>query len=112
VLGKFNVKFGDGAGLFQVNDSSFGSLVTVDTGGGADTITIDTLLTGTGVVFNKSAVLTLGEGNDILTIGGNGTTQLLTTNSKFRADGGNGTDTLTNSANNIFAKEPEFIGFE
>lgn len=57
-------------------------------------------------------MFTLGEGNDMLVIGGNGTTQLLTTRSTFRADGGAGADTLTNSTNNIFAKEPEFIGFE
>jgi hypothetical protein len=112
VLGKFNAKYGGGTSLFQVNDSIFGSVLTVDTGAGGDTINIDTLNSGTGVVFTKSAVLTLGEGNDMLTIGGNGTTQLLTTKSKFRADGGNGSDTLTNSANNIFAKEPEFISFE
>jgi hypothetical protein len=112
VLGKFNAQFGAGTSLFLLNDSIIGSVFTVDTGAGGDTVNIDTQNTGAGVLLAKSAILTLGEGNDVLTIGGNGTTQLLTTKSRFRADGGNGSDTLTNSPNNIFAKEPEFIDFE
>jgi hypothetical protein len=112
VLGKFNAKFGGGASLLQLNDSIFGSVFTVDTGAGGDTVNIDTLGISGGVILNKSALLTLGDGSDILVLGGNGTTQLLTARSKFRADGGPGSDTLTNSPNNIFAKEPEFIDFE
>jgi hypothetical protein len=112
VLGKFNAKFGSGASLVQLDDSIFGSVFTLDTGAGGDTVNIDTLGGNGDVVLNKSALLTLGDGSDILILGGNGTTQLLTAKSRFRADGGAGSDTLTNSPNNIFAKEPEFIGFE
>jgi hypothetical protein len=111
VLGKFDAKFGDAQSSLQLNDSSIGSIFSVDTGAGMDTVNIDTLDRGTGVTLAKPTTILLGEGNDTLILGGNSASQLLTTKSKFRADGGAGTNTVANSPTNIFAKDPVFENF-
>lgn len=111
VLGKFDARFGAGASALQIDNSSIGSLFTVDTASGADTVNLDTLDAGTGVVLAKAATLTLGEGDDLLVLGGPGTGQLLTAKSTFKADAGPGTNTLTNAMTNIFAKTPVFTSF-
>ena len=73
---------------------------------------IDTAATNAGTVLLKAATIKLGDGDDTLILGGNGTSSLLTTKAIISADAGTGTNTLTNDdAGNVFAKAPKFLNF-
>lgn len=110
--GALIARLGAGASNVDIRDSSFGGTFNLSTDAGADMVGLDPAASGVGVVLAKAAVIDLGADNDVLTIGGNSTSALLTTRSTFRANGGDGTDTLVNPTSNIYKKEPEFIGFE
>lgn len=111
VLGKLNATFGAGVSTLTIDDSLVGGLFTVDTGAGADIVNLDTGATGFGVVLAKAATLQLGDGEDLLVLGGNGLSSLLMAKAAFTADGGIGTNTLTNAAGNVFAQLPVFTNF-
>jgi hypothetical protein len=111
VSGKLDAKLGAGISALTIDDSTFGNLFMIDTGAGADTVKIDNGATNTGTVLVKAAVLNLGDGDDLLILGGNGTTSLLKTKAAFSADGGTGSNTLNNDGGNVFAKDPVFTNF-
>lgn len=111
VAGKVDAKFGAGASTLSVDDSIIGGTFNAETGAGADMVKIDTTDSYTGTVLAKAVTLKLGDDNDVLTLGGNGTSELVTTKATFTADGGTGTNTLTNDMANVFAKAPVATGF-
>ena len=86
---------------------------SIDTGGGADSVSLDTIALGgkIGTVLSKAATILLGQGDDTLTLGGDGIFAFLITKAAFTADGGAGTNTLINPAGNKFAKNPVFTAF-
>jgi len=109
VTGKLDAKFGAGISTLLIDDSIIGGTLKADTGAGADVAKLDTGATNAGTVLAKAVSLILGDDADMLILGGNGTSSLLTTKSTFFADGGVGTNTLTNDAGNVFAKAPTFV---
>ncbi len=111
VSGKLDAKFGAGASTFLVDDSTIGNTFNAETGAGADMVKIDTTDTYTGTVFTKAATLHLGDDDDTLVLGGNGTSELVTAKSTFTVDGGTGTNTLTDGPGNIYAKPLASTGF-
>lgn len=109
--GKVSAKFGAGESALRIEDSIIGGPFDVDTGAGDDLVEVDTANGYTGTVLTKAATIKLGDGDDTLTLGGNGTSSLLTAKATFSADGGAGTNTLTDGPDNIFAKTPKFLTF-
>ncbi|MHA3772964.1 beta strand repeat-containing protein [Verrucomicrobiota bacterium sgz303538] len=109
--GNLSANFGAGASTLRINDSTIGGSSDADTGAGGDLVEIDAAATNAGTVLVKAATIKLGDGDDTLILGGNGTSSLLTTKSTFSADGGSGTNTLTNGAGNVLAKDPKFLSF-
>lgn len=112
LTGALIARMGAGVSNVDLRDSLFGGAVDFSTGAGMDDVRFDAFPSRTGVIFAKPVVVDLGEDNDSLVLGGNSTSALITTRSTFRANGGNGTDTLTNPASNIFKVDPEFTSFE
>lgn len=106
MLGKLNANLGAGVSTLKIDDSMIEGPFIADTGAGADVMTTDTEDSNTGPVFLKPVTIDLGDGT--LTLGGNGTSALVTAKSKFEADDGTGTNILTNSENK-FAKLPVFV---
>jgi len=111
VAGKVDAKFGAGVSTFLVDDSIVGGTFNAETDAGADVVKIDTTDSYTGTVLAKAVTLKLGDDSDTLVLGGNGTSELVTTKAAFTADGGAGTNTLTNDMANVFAKTPVTTGF-
>jgi large repetitive protein len=111
VLGKFNATLGASVSTLKIDDSVVEGSFKADTGAGADIVLIDTVDSNAGTILVKAVSLLLGEGSDSMTLGGNGTSQLLIAKSTFRAEGGAGTNTLTNHVDNQFAREPVFVDF-
>jgi len=109
--GNFSAKFGADASTLQIDDTVIGGTFFADTGAGSDLVKIDTGATNTGTILAKAVTISLGDGDDTLVLGGNGTSSLLTTKSTFHSDGGTGSNTLTNDAGNVFAKPPVFVSF-
>lgn len=111
ITGKVDAKFGAAATAVTVDDSTFGNLFTIDTGAGSDMVKLDNGATNTGSLFAKAVDLKLGDGDDLLILGGNGSSSVIRAKATFTADSGTGSNTLNNDAGNVFAKEPVFIGF-
>jgi hypothetical protein len=109
VTGKLAATFGAGVSTVQVDDGAIGGPFTVDTGDGADAVVIEMGDSNAGTIFAKAVSIILGGGNDALTLGGNNAlSSVVNAKSTFKADGGSGMNTLTNSSDNTFAKEPVF----
>ncbi len=84
-----NVDLAAAAGTLTVN-----GVVRIDTGNGSDIVRIGT---GGTAFFNDSVFISLGAGNDQLTIGASAASPAFSTASKFQLDGGAGTDSITAS---------------
>lgn len=102
VAGAFTAKLGAANSQVQIDDTKFAGAVSVDTGLGNDTI--EAQLSGTftgGVVFRLPFKLTLGGGDDTVSLGNTGGV-IFTGNAaalaKVLVDGGAGSDTF-NSTN-------------
>lgn len=109
VLGKSNTEFGAGSSTLKIDDSVFGGPFTADTGAGGDFVSIDTEDSNASTILTKPVTIILGDGDDMLTLGGaDAVSTIVNAKAAFKADGGSGMNTLTNSAGNIFAKDPVF----
>jgi hypothetical protein len=113
VLGKLDATFGSGVSTLKIDDSVIDGPFTADTGAGGDFVLIDIDDSNAATNLSKPVNIILGEGDDALTLGGNNVgSSLVKTKSTFKADGGAGTNMLTNSPSNTFAKDPVFEGFQ
>jgi hypothetical protein len=71
VTGTTSLNLGAGDNTFIVDDSLFVGPFKLTTGGGADTINLETAVgTNTGTTFVRAATMSLGAGVDSLTLGG------------------------------------------
>ncbi len=119
VLNTLKIEDGSGSATLTLQAATLGALNYADIGGGVDTLAIAAtaantvtvngvtkLNTGLGsdvvgiaaagtAVFNDSVFITLGSGNDGLTIGATAASPAFSTADKFQFDGGAGVDTVT-----------------
>ena len=71
VTGTTTLKLGDGANSVAIDDSLFAGPFRLTTGGGADTVKLETAAgTGTGTTFGRAVTMSLGAGVDSLTLDG------------------------------------------
>ena len=112
VRGATVVSTGEGDDLIQLDNSRFRSTVSVSTAGGNDFVNVENgnQNDGIGTRFDGLVSMDLGAGNDTITIGFDANDFVTFTN-RVIVNGGLGTDTLTNSAFNVFAFAPTVLLF-
>lgn len=112
VYGATLISTGEGNDLIQLDNSRFRSIVTVSTAGGNDTVNVENgnENDGIGSQFDSTVNVDLGAGNDTIVIGfdANDFARFL---GRVYVNGGAGTDTITNSAFNVFAFAPLVTNF-
>ncbi|WP_254510948.1 hypothetical protein [Anatilimnocola floriformis] len=112
VLGATYVSTGEGADLIQLDNSRFRGAVTVTTAGGNDTVNVENGNQNDGIGSRFDSVVSIDLGADADTIRlGIDANDFVRTFSSVVVNGGLGTDTLTNSAFNVFAFAPTVLQF-
>jgi hypothetical protein len=71
ISGQTVLSLGDGKNIVSIDDSLFHGPVTITTGAGADTVSLDTIAGTTApTTFERAVLIRLGAGNDTITVGG------------------------------------------
>ncbi|WP_425614259.1 hypothetical protein NA78x_004124 [Anatilimnocola sp. NA78] len=110
VRGATVVTTGNGTDLLQLDNSRFRSVMTISTGGGNDRVLLERAFDdGISTRFDSTLSIDLGAGNDELAAGLDAND--FVTFARLIANGGSGTDTLTNSPFNVFVAPRTVLSF-
>jgi hypothetical protein len=114
--GPVNIKTGDGNDTIAAAESIFASNFTVNTQGGADTVSIETAASGIPSVFRGPVAILTGAGADTLNIGANSPVGHAEFKAAAKFDGGADGDTAhvstLNFQNTYIAGQPNILNFE
>lgn len=105
------VTAGDGDDILEIYGSDIADDLSINAGAGKDTVSIGLFNGPAGrvegaVTVHDSTAIDLGKGNDALELVAS------TFTGTFRADAGNGSDTLTRDLLSVFGQKPAFKKFE
>lgn len=104
VNGTTSLNLGDGDNKVNIDNSLFVGSFKLTTGGGADTVQLETATgTNTGTTFDRAVTMSLGAGIDTLTLGGsNDANQALVFAGTFVAHHGADADTVTKFGKDMY----------